>query len=798
MILRAPPLLLVAGAWLTGLTLAALGVATWLPVVILAGLGVCAGTALARREPRLLFPAFILFAIALFGVLRYESVRPAEEPGGIAVYNDGDAVRLLGLIDSDPEERPRSLRFVVRVSAVEMDGAWHEIEGDERKVLVTARQFPRYQYGDYVEMNARLTTPERFENFDYREYLAQRGIVSQTLFPTIEVVGTGGGAAWQRAVISLRTPLGESLKRSLPEPESALARGILLGQRASIPAHVNEQFNDSGLTHFIAISGYNVMLVATFVTGALAWMVGKRQATIVAMLVIVCYAAFVGGEASVLRATAMALIMLGATLAGRPKSALPAILMAAAILTLWRPLIIADVSFQLSVLATLGIVLRATDLTAWIAVRMRGLPMSSFIAEQLAVTTVASIAVLPVLAWHFERFSLVSLPANLLVGPTFAVTLLTSFAAAVAGALDETSGRIVGEAAYLPLAWMVLVARVTSGLPFAALPIAELTPALLLLVCLVLALGGAAFLLHRPKNIETPKVAAPGWNVLLTGLLLIMAASVWLDTLHEPPGRLAVTVLDIGQGDAILVESAAGHRILVDGGPSSALITQALSAVLPSEDRRIDLVVLTHPHDDHVTGLVEVLRRYDVGTVMSGAEAGESASYRAWLDEIERQDLPHHITETGHWLDLGQGTRIEVIGPLPGGTSQADNATNDNSVVLRVVQDNVSFLLTGDIEARAEATLLEAGVEVDATVLKLAHHGSDGSTTPAFLEAVSPALAVVSAGANNQYAHPTPTLRLRIQHLPLLRTDHHGHIRLETDGQQLWIDVQHTGPPAAR
>ncbi len=194
------------------------------------------------------------------------------------------------------------------------------------------RPFPEYEYGDVLEVMATLETPPRLDAFDYREYLARQGVHSQILFPErIELIGRDAGSEPTRLLIETRGPLGEALERSLPEPESALARGILLGQRAAIPQEVMDDLNRAGISHLVAISGQNVAIVAAVLVASLTWWIGRQPATAVAMLLMLLYALFVGASPSVLRAALMANVMLGATLAGRPGSAFGAITLAAAI-----------------------------------------------------------------------------------------------------------------------------------------------------------------------------------------------------------------------------------------------------------------------------------------------------------------------------------------------------------------------------------------------------------------------------------------------------------------------------------
>jgi competence protein ComEC len=695
-----------------------------------------------------------------------------------------------GVVVSEPEERLRSQRFVVRVDSLREVDAWVETSG---RVQVTARLFPRYRYGDVAELHGGIETPPRFESFDYREYLARRGIVSVALLPRIQVLESGRGSMLQRTLIALREPFGRALERSLPEPESALARGILLGQRASIPTDLTSDFNDAGISHLVAISGYNVMLIAAFVTAGLGWLTGRRQATLIAMLLVVAYAAFVGGSPSVLRAALMAQVMLGATLAGRPGSALRGVLIAGAVLVAWQPLIIDDVSFQLSFAATLGIVLLAERARAWLQGRLSFLPegAAAFFSEQLSVTVAASVAVLPVIATSFGRLSIVSLPANLLAVPVFPLTLAASFVTAAAGAVDEGAGRFVGEFAILPLSFLVWLGRTAADLPLAALSLGDVG---LVESLLLYALGGTlVLLLSRRKPLQDedrPRGPRLSPALAASALLLALALPLWLGVFDDGHDRLRVTVLDVGQGDAILIETPSGHRLLMDGGPSGAALMQALGRELPATARRIDLLVLSHAQDDHVTGLVEVLQRYEVLGVLEGPLAGETAAYRAWAEELERRQVPVHRAIAGDSLDLGHGVRVEVISPGLRLIEGTRDDLNNNSVVLRLVHGQVSFLLTGDLAAEGEIALLESGFDLSSMALKVGHHGSDSSTTPEFLEAIRPALAVISAGAENNFGHPSPSVRLRLAGIPSLRTDKNGDVRMTTDGERLWVELQ--------
>ncbi len=406
---------------------------------------------------------------------------------------------------------------------------------------------------------------------------------------------------------------------------------------------------------------------------------------------------------------------------------------------------------------------------------------------------------LPITAVNFHRLSLVAPVANLFAVPAFILVALTAAPTAVAAALLPAAGDYLAWLAWPPAAYMVTAVRLFAGIPLASIELRGVGSGhavawYALLVAAIWLLSRRPF--ARTDRLPTPATLAARPLLPATGLALIFALSsllLWLAITAPASGRLTVTFLDIGQGDSILIEGPAGHRILVDGGPSGEAITSALGRHLPFYDRRIDLVILTHPQSDHLAGLPAVLDRYDVGGVLAGRLQADSALYHDWRQAIITAGLPYVEAGRGQWADLGGGALLAVLSASPAPFSDDQDDVNDASVVLKVTLGRVAALLTGDIGSGGEADLMREGTDLRAAVLKVAHHGSDTSTSPRFLRRVRPIVDVISVGARNRYGHPSPEVLDRLEGDHILRTDQRGDITVSTDGHHLWVKTQREG-----
>ncbi|MGH7384585.1 MAG: DNA internalization-related competence protein ComEC/Rec2, partial [Candidatus Rokuibacteriota bacterium] len=557
----------------------------------------------------------------------------------------------------------------------------------------------------------------------------------------------------------------------LPPTSAALLAGLLLGERSALPPASDEAFRRAGVYHILAVSGFNVALLAGAVFGGLAMCgIPRRGAAGAAAVALVGFALVVGSQPSVLRATVMGLLLLGALLLERESQLPNALALAVLALLLWRPGDLWEPGFQLSFAATAGIVHLAPAIAA--ALTGRGWP--PWLSAAVGVSLGAQAAVTPLMLTHFNQLSLIGAVANLVVVPLAAVATTLGMLALLVEQGVGPLGELLFEALWLVLVALRAVVAMAATLPAAMAHLPAPGPAT------VVAWYGALLL--------APGAVAARRTRVVVGVLafLVAALSIW-PWLRPTETMLRVTFLDVGQGDAMLIELPDGPRLLVDGGPGGArrfdVGERVLAPFLWNRPlARLDAVALSHWDADHSGGLAAVLSRFHVGEFWESGRPPVGA--RETVAALIRSRTPRRALAAGQRLQLGRAL-ITVLGPGP----EAPRTANDHSLVLRLDWRGVSLLLAGDLGPRGEALLLERGAPVQALALKVAHHGSRFSSTTPFLQRVRPRLAVVSVGARNPFRHPSAEAldRLEAAGARVYRTDRDGAVVLETDGRILRV-----------
>ena len=744
-----------------------------------------------------------LCLIALFGgAFYYQSSLPPDDESSLQFYNS-ETVEIKGMVNTDPEVRENTTHLYLSATEIKLDNGWQEVSGT---ALLFVPRYPGYDYGDVLLVAGELETPPQLDGFDYEGFLAHQGIYSTMLYPEIEILETGKGFKPLEWVYSIRNRLSQTLAEVLAEPQASLAQGIILGMRGNIPAPVKADFSHSGTAHLLAISGLHLAIVAGMILSIGTWLFGRRHYTYIwlAVGIIWLYALLTGLHPPVVRGAIMASLFLTAELLGRQRSAFTALAFAATIMIGISPQILWTASFQMSFLAMGGLIfltppLRAAGRKAASAILGEDgvvVSIANIVTDSFSVTLGAIIAVWPLVAYYFGIVSFVAPVATFLALPTLPAIIITGALAGGVGLIVLPLAQTIGWLAWLFLSHMLLVVNVFAALPLSSIELGSFDTTLIWVY--YLALATAIWLNINRKKLTNPMPKAADFISRLPKKwvippLLVVAILVSVAAATMPDDNLHISFLDVGQGDAILIQRG-NQQVLVDGGPSPQAISLGLGSKMPFWDRTIDLVILTHPSADHVTGLVEVLQRYQVKQVLYPDLDFESDIYGEWLRVIEEKDIERTLAQAGQQIDLGEGVVIKVfnppIPPLTGTESDIDN----NGVVLHISLGEVSFLLTADIMGEAEWELIAQRVDLRSIVLKVAHHGSGTSTSPEFLAVVDPQLAVISVGEDNPYGHPTDEVIERLEEKlgaeNIYRTDEQGTIEFITDGERLWVRVE--------
>ncbi len=739
---------------------------------------------------------WLLGAVVLSGLVRMSAVSALPDIF-IAHYVGKEPVRAAGIIIDTAgtwAEGKGHLRaaYLVDVQHIENASGTYRATGKMRLTVRQTDQQPLCQIGDRVVVRGKLHLPRPGSNpgdLDYRAYFLRRGIgaVMSCDGQELDITGTSVRYEPLRKMRHLRETLGNAMTRHMGTTEAALLKGLVFGERTALPAEIGWDFADTGLVHILSVSGYHVALLAGVIYGLLRLANCSEAVRIkITMLCIAGYVLLVGFSPPVVRSALMAVVLLGADLLLRKKDGLQALLVAGSLLLLWEPRQLYDIGFQLSFGATAGLILLSPGFSA--AFR-KYLPAGA--ASISAATVAATLAVLPFLANYFQQISLIALLSNIVL--TYPVSLLI-----VSGMLAALLGGLWAPPAYLLNLfnnWLAgLLIRLTAlfaGVPGAALhiPVFSWWAAagyylLLIWICQLYTPGWLPAFSHIWRDRRR--------RLLFCGLGVLLGFA-WYGSAASERG-LTVTFLNVGQGDAAFLRTPHNQGILIDGGPGLRTDGTGYDTgekiIVPflrrAGIRTLDLVVLSHAHEDHAGGLRTVLGYLPVKGLLAapgGPESGKSPALEALC---RSKGIPVMKPAAGQRLEI-DGVVLEVIstGDLP----TKDDQGNEASLVIRVSYGAHQFLFTGDLEGEAEQKLRQTSPKLTCTVLKVGHHGSAKGTSEAFLAMVNPAFAVISVGETNPYGHPAPAVLRRLQayHVQSFRTDRDGAVSFFSDGHRLKV-----------
>jgi len=794
---RRYPLLIPFWAMAAGLCLAD-GCGVTVPAGVLAAVFCCLllGCLIKHSVPFLLCSSAFFFVLGLYSLGPY--LNPVVPAWDIRNFADRAPVNVEGVVQSRPVATTRGSSFVLRVEGVIREG--RPVPACGRLMVYLAAGDAGLTRGDRVRCLARIAVPHRLGlpgEFDYVRYLAYQGVTATGRVATPDEVVLVRGAAEDslaRRFDLIARRLGDFIRIAVPDQErSSVLTALLIGDQKRIPDRLNDAYTRAGVNHILSISGFHVGIIAWFIVVTTLFLATRseflalrlnlrRTALLTAVPAMLAYLLLTGAAPATARSVIMLAAFVLALYAERETDPRNGLLLAASVLVVISPPSLFDLSFQLSFLALWGIVVAVPPVMELVGNLPKNWQRS--LMQFVAASCAASCATMVPVLFYFDRSSLNGIVSNFLIVPILGYgAVLAGFTTLPFVFLFPPAARLLlwCAAQLTALAnWLVMLFAQLPQISFHAITRLDMA-------CFVCFMVLATFL-RRSRS-----------TLVLCALPPLVAVAAHLNAPATADGRLHITMLSVGQGESLLVRLPDGETILVDGGGylhdnGRDFGRQTLGPALWKLGvRRIDRLVLTHSHPDHIGGLAFVARTFPVGEFWEPARGGIGESYEQLRAALAERRVPRRPLAAGDEFVFAGGVKLTVLSPPVGAASRQPSADegemNDESLVFRLGFGSFGMLFTADAGFPAEERMLAGSAELASTVLKAGHHGSRYSTSEQLLSRVSPSLALISAGRGNSFGLPAQQTieRLRIRGVQIRRTDLDGTIELTSDGTGLSV-----------
>jgi competence protein ComEC len=797
------PIISGGACYLTGVVLGEAW--TYFPISVI-GLLLVGGVLLYRSglRPKSPWVYWALLVIVFVGLVRVQFEARPKGSSDLARWVTGSTVRLVGSIDAPLRHGPDRTVIMLRVRSIRFQDQSFPVSG---RVRIVVRNFiTDLNYGDQISALVRLRPVWGLLNpggFDYAALLQREGIgaVASVRHPEALVRLTTGGFGPLRQIYAWRERIRQMLDNSLTPASSEILQAMLIGETGFLTPDIRESFMASGTTHILSISGSHLALVALVVfklsVRVLRWfpadwlLLMSRRLTVTRLAVLVTiapvtfYTILAGGQIATVRSLVMIYVYLGAVWFQRAGDAMNALAVAALLVALCEPRAIFSISFQLSFIAVLAMVLIGEKRSLLARDDKDGARIPEGKESQVlklwnkfrmywGMTAAAGISTMPLVAHYFNQIGWVGFLSNLIIVPWVGMVIVPlGLACSVGAILFETTNLPLAGLNDALVRGLYGVVRWFSHFPGAVIHV----PAPPVSVLVAIYLGTALFVVIRHRGILKWGTAG-----LCSLIVLVWIARLWLS---HPDGRLHVTFLDVGQGDAAWLEMPNGRTMLIDGGGAYGTFDMGRLVIAPylwnTGHWKIDCMVASHPQLDHMGGLSYIAKQFKIGEIWTNGVEKETEFYHRFQEVVKAKGIPEKVVTRGFEPVRWGKVRIQPLHPAPSDSTLSDN---DRSIVLRIDYGGESILFTGDIERPGERLLLGLGRRLRATILKVPHHGSRSSIDSEFLSKVNPVMAVISVGRNNPYGHPSPETidAYRTLDAKIYRTDRNGAVVLETNG----------------
>jgi competence protein ComEC len=741
---------------------------------------------LKKEKSFFVFSFILLFVLGNFAL----DVKQKKQHNHLLLFNDlPSAVSIEGVIKSPPDQRPNFTKYIVQVDTVWADfGPFYTTGSCIISVWDKSIQF---QYGDRVLAKGRMLTPPNERNpgeFDYQKFLAAQDVFSiMNVYDARSIMLTNKGEGnWiaRKVVYPVRKYIVDLVDSAMPNQQGKLLKGLLVGARGEIDYELRQAFANVGVVHVLAVSGLHVgfvLLGLMFILQLLK--VPDPYKSVIILMGLYFYVHLTGFHAPVVRASVMAGFLVVGRLLKKRAQPLNSIALAGLLILILNPLELYQVGFQLSFCAVAGIILIYEKLYGlfkkyFFSWEEKGNRFQSNLLILFFVSLAAQLATLPLTVYYFGRIPILSLLANVIVVPVVGIivglgfiTLLSSLVWFPIGIGFATANSILAKL-------LIISVQFGSSLPFSHVKISR--PSVLLLLFYFMCLFLFVFWQHLKSR-----------KVLIVGIILLFNVSIYTNL--EAKNHLKVLFFDVGQGDSSFVTFPNGQNMLIDAGDKTDYVDYGKRVIFPYLQReginRIDNILITHNHSDHVGGVEYLLKNINVGRVVKSVFQ-DSSIYSVLVDSLANKfNTKVDRLSSGDTLQIDKHVFLYVLFPSTKffDSFNGHKNLNNTSLVVKMQYGNTSFLFTGDAEVEAESEMIGYGQLLKSYVLKVGHHGSSTSSSDIFRHLVRPEIAVVSVKKYNRFGLPSLKIMnaYKTEGANLMRTDKVGSVQLLSDGKKV-------------
>lgn len=743
-----------------------------------------------------LFGISISLITLFFGAYWNNFLLPQPLDNDLAIYAPQKNITVQGYILTEPKVDENKISFELENKAY-LEPKEKEISG--KTIITIYDPTLSLNYGDKIQITGKLDIPEaepNIDEFSYQAFLARKGIFTTLKVnkkTSLLVLESKAKKDLQTFIIDLKNKLLNVFFQNMPKDSASLVSSLVFGSKASpVSKEIQEDFTNLGLSHVLAASGMQISLLMTLGLLLIKKIrINNLLGISLTSIAIIFYMLLTGFPPSILRAGLVNLVILFATFRKEKTDSLKALFLVSLGLILYNPLILFDIGFEFSVLATFAI-LYASPL---ISKKLIFLP--DLISEAVALIISAQLFVLPLQLFYFSQFSYLFLISNLIASLfvdflTYLAIITISF-----GLVVPYLGAILGKVIFYLLSLLLFIIEYLSSLPFS---VSYTSKPSISVILGVYALIFAILELSKKDSINLQALKEVKISSFAIPSVILFSLSFYQNMLDA--NLLKVDFINVTQGDSTFIETPQGKTFLIDCGQYIEYDIDGKKIIFDAGERyikpylqhkgvnAIDVLVLTHPDSDHIGGCKTILENFQVKEVWDSGQKDDSKLYSELLADILKRSIPIKLVKKDD-LYTESELKLKVINDIEVNNTESKSYNNNNAIALKLDYKSQSFLFMADIEKEGEEKILESNEDIRSNLVKIGHHGSKTSSIEEFLKKVKPELAIISVGKNNRYRHPSPEVIERLDTLGIktYRTDQDGGVRIKTNGESFNIET---------